>query len=43
MSTTERLRATDLEAARPGDAAGAELGELGALVGGRTVLSGAAT
>ena len=43
MSTTERLRATDLEAARPGDAAQAELGELGALVGGRTVLSGAAT
>jgi glyceraldehyde-3-phosphate dehydrogenase (NADP+) len=43
MSTTERLRSTDLEAARPGDAAGAELGELGALVGGRTVLSGAAT
>ena len=43
MSTTQRLRATDLEAARPGDAAQAELGELGALVGGRTVLSGAAT
>jgi delta 1-pyrroline-5-carboxylate dehydrogenase len=43
MSATERLRATDLEAARPGDAAQAELGELGAFVGGRTVLSGAAT
>jgi glyceraldehyde-3-phosphate dehydrogenase (NADP+) len=40
MSTAERLRDTALGEARPGDAAGAVLGELGLLVGGRTVLTG---
>ena len=40
MSTAKRLRSTAFAQARPGGAAHAELGELGPLVGGRTVLTG---
>ncbi|HEU4450388.1 MAG TPA: aldehyde dehydrogenase family protein [Gaiellaceae bacterium] len=39
-STAERLRDTGAEPARAEDAATSELGELGALVGGRTALTG---
>jgi acyl-CoA reductase-like NAD-dependent aldehyde dehydrogenase len=40
VSATARLRGTAFEQARPGESAGAELGELGPLVGGRTILTG---